>query len=225
MHRNNKYIAEDLKFSNQTLEEMKLNSKKFYLAIRNRRSVRDFEEKKFDIQIIKNALLAAGTAPNGANLQPWHFVVIKNQKIKKQIRQAAEKEERNFYNFKAPKEWLEALKPLGTDSNKEFLEIAPILIAIFEKKYSIENGIKIKNYYVKESVGIATGILISCLHYSGLCMLTHTPSPMNFLNKILKRPKNEKPFLLLVVGHSNKDCKIPKFATEKKKINEITTWV
>ncbi len=225
MHRNNKYIAEDLKFSNQTLEEMKLNSKKFYLAIRNRRSVRDFEEKKFDIQIIKNALLAAGTAPNGANLQPWHFVVIKNSKLKKKIRQAAEKEEEDFYNKKAPQEWLRALQPLGTNSSKEFLETAPYLIAVFEKKYTIDKKQKIKNYYVKESVGIATGILISCLHFSGLAMLTHTPSPMTFLNKLLKRPFNEKPFVLLVVGFPKKESKIPKFAKKKKDLNEILTII
>ena len=225
MHRNNKYIAEDLKFSNQTLEEMKLNSKKFYLEIRNRRSVRDFETKKFDIQIIKNALLAAGTAPNGANLQPWHFVVIKNSKLKKKIRQAAEKEEEDFYNKKAPQEWLDALKPLGTNSSKEFLEKAPYLIAVFEKKYTMDKKQKIKNYYVKESVGIATGILISCLHFSGLGMLTHTPSPMTFLNKLLKRPFNEKPFVLLVVGFPKKESKIPKFAKKKKDLNEILTII
>ena len=220
-----KYITEKLDFSKQSISEMKNKSKDFYNKIKKRRSVRNFQNKSFDISIIKNSILAAGSAPNGANLQPWHFVIIKNNKIKNKIRLAAEKEEKNFYNYKAPKEWLKALEPLGTNSEKNFLEEAPYLIVVFEKKYALLKRKKIKNYYVKESVGIATGILISCLHLSGLSMLTHTPSPMNFLNKILKRPKNEKPFLLLVVGHSNKDCKIPKFATEKKKINEITTWV
>ena len=138
MHKNNKYIAEDLKFSNQTTKEMKLNSKNFYNLIKNRRSVRDFNKQSFDIQIIKDAILSAGTAPNGANLQPWHFVIIKNNKIKKKIRNAAENEEREFYDNKAPKEWLDALKPLGTDHNKDFLEKAPYLIAIFEKKFSLD---------------------------------------------------------------------------------------
>ena len=218
-----KYITKKLDFSNQTLEEMNLNSKKFYNLIKKRRSVRDFKKDVIDFTIIKNAILAAGTAPNGANLQPWHFVIIKNKLIKKKIRMAAEIEEKEFYDKKAPKEWLEALKPLGTDKNKSFLEEAPYLIAVFEKKNSIKNRKKVKNYYVKESVGIATGILISCLHFSGLSMLTHTPSPMNFLNTILKRPVNEKPFVLLVVGKPKDNCMIPVFATKKKSFNKIST--
>ena len=218
-----KYITKKLDFSNQTLEEMSLNSKKFYNLIKKRRSVRDFKKDVIDFEIIQNAILAAGTAPNGANLQPWHFVVIKNKSIKKKIRMAAEIEEKEFYEKKAPKEWLEALKPLGTDKNKSFLEEAPYLIAVFEKKHSIKNKKKVKNYYVKESVGIATGILISCLHFSGLSMLTHTPSPMNFLNKILKRPVNEKPFVLLVVGKPKDNCTIPIFATKKKSFNKISS--
>lgn len=223
MHKINKYITEDLKFSNQTIKEMESNSKKFYNNIKKRRSIRDFNNKNFSIDIIKNALLAAGSAPSGANLQPWHFVIIKNSEIKRKIRLAAEKEEREFYNNKAPKEWLDALKPLGTDADKKFLEKAPYLIAVFEKKYSFSGKEKIKNYYVRESVGIATGILISSLHFSGLAMLTHTPSPMTFLNKILKRPANEKPFILLVVGFPSKDAKIPVFAKRKKIINDIST--
>jgi iodotyrosine deiodinase len=218
-----KYITKKLDFSNQTLEEMNLNSKKFYNLIKKRRSVRDFKKDVIDFTIIKNAILAAGTAPNGANLQPWHFVIIKNKLIKRKIRMAAEIEEKEFYEKKAPKEWLEALKPLGTDKNKSFLEEAPYLIAVFEKKYSIKNRKKVKNYYVKESVGIATGILISCLHFSGLSMLTHTPSPMNFLNTILKRPVNEKPFVLLVVGKPKDNCMIPVFATKKKSFNKISS--
>ena len=217
------FITKKLDFSNQTVKEMKLNSKKFYNLIKNRRSVRDFKSQNIDFEIIKNAVLAAGTAPNGANLQPWHFVIIKNKSIKKKIRIAAEIEEADFYENKAPKEWLEALEPLGTDKNKLFLEEAPYLIAIFEKKFSISDKKKIKNYYVKESVGIATGILISCLHFSGLSMLTHTPSPMIFLNKILKRPNNEKPFVLLVVGKPKENCQIPVFAEKKKKFSELTS--
>ena len=225
MHKIKTYITEELKFSNQTIEEMRLNSEKFYKSISQRRSVRDFDNKSFDIDIINNAILAAGTAPSGANLQPWHFVVIKNKKVKNKIKIAAEKEEEDFYNTKAPQEWLDALKPLGTDPNKDFLEKAPYLIAIFEKKFSMNGKQKVKNYYVRESVGIATGILISCLHLSGLAMLTHTPSPMTFLNKILKRPNNEKPFVLLVVGYPNINAKIPKFAKEKKFLEEISTLI
>ena len=219
-----KFETEKFKQIKLPLAKLSLRSKKFYELMKKRRSIREFDKSPIGDGIIKNAILAAGSAPNGANLQPWHFVIIKDKNKKKKIRIAAEKEEEKFYKFKAPQAWLEALKPLGTNTNKEFLENAPILIAIFEKKFTIKDNKKIKNYYVKESVGIATGILISCLHYSGLSMLTHTPNPMNFLNKILKRPINEKPFVLLVVGYADKNCKIPKFATEKKRVEEITTW-
>ena len=217
------FIAEKLNFTKQSISEMKNKSKEFYIQMKKRRSVRHFENKSININIIKNAIRSAGTAPNGANLQPWHFVIIKNNKIKKEIRIAAEKEEQKFYNYRANQEWLKALEPLGTDTNKKFLEDAPILIAIFEQKYNLDRGVKIKNYYVKESVGIATGILISCLQLSGLCMLTHTPNPMNFLNKILKRPSNEKPFVLLVVGYPDKNSEVPKFAKQKKRLDQITS--
>ena len=218
------FKTEKLLYDDTSLDNSVKKSKDYYECMKARRSIRDFQKKKIDISIIENAILSAGTAPNGANLQPWHFVIISNNKIKKKIRLAAEKEEEKFYKSKAPKEWLDALKPLGTNSNKNFLEEAPILIAIFEKKYSLKNNKNIKNYYVRESVGIATGILISCLHIAGLCMLTHTPSPMIFLNKILNRPKNEKPFLILVVGYPKKNCEIPKFAKKKKKLKEITSF-
>ena len=214
---------EKLEFNIIPIKDIIKKSKKFYEIISKRRSVRDFDSKKIDLKIIKNAILSAGSAPNGANLQPWHFVIIKDKKIKKKIRIAAEIEEKEFYNKKAPKEWLKALEPLGTNEDKKFIENAPVLIAIFEKKYSFQKKKKIKNYYVRESVGIATGILITCLHMSGLCMLTHTPSPMNFLNTILGRPVNEKPFVLLIVGYPDKDCKIPTFAKNKKKLKEIST--
>ena len=207
-----------------SLKEITLRSKKFYDQIKRRRSIREFSTKKINDKIIENAVLSAASAPNGANLQPWHFAIIKDKKIKKKIRKAAEKEEIEFYNNRAPKEWLEALKPLGTDYNKKFIEDAPVIIAIFEEKYSFKNKKKIKNYYVKESVGIATGILISNLHYSGLSMLTHTPSPMNFLNKILNRPANEKPFVLLILGFPTNDCRVPKYASQKKKLKVITSW-
>ena len=217
------FKIEKLKYKKLPLKEIIRKSAIFYKIINKRRSIREFDKQKINMNIIENAILSAGTAPNGANLQPWHFVIIKNKKIKKKIRIAAEKEEVKFYNTKAPKEWLKALEPLGTNPNKMFLETAPIIIAIFEKKYSIKENKKIKNYYVRESVGIATGILISCLHISGLCMLTHTPSPMNFLNKILNRPINEKPFLILVVGYPDKKCMIPSFAKKKKKLSEISS--
>ena len=219
-----KFKTEKLNFKKLTINKIKKNSKIFYNNIKKRRSIRDFANTEIDINIINNAILSAGSAPNGANLQPWHFVVIKDKKIKKKIRIAAEIEELNFYEKKAPNEWLKALEPLGTDKNKGFLEEAPILLAIFEKKYSINKSEKIKNYYVRESVGIATGILISCLHFSGLTMLTHTPSPMNFLNKILKRPINEKPFVLLVIGFPKQNCKIPVYAKKKKKLKEISSF-
>tara|TARA_Y100001960_G_scaffold302240_1_gene353089 strand:+ start:85 stop:753 length:669 start_codon:yes stop_codon:yes gene_type:complete len=219
-----KFEPVKLKHTIVPVKEIKKRSKIFYNIIKKRRSIREFSLKKIDDKIIELAIKSAGTAPNGANLQPWHFVVIKNRKIKKEIRKAAEKEEKKFYKKVAPIEWLNALEPLGTDANKKFLEEAPFLIAIFEKKFSINKNIKIKNYYVKESVGIAIGILISALHYSGLCMLTHTPNPMTFLNKILGRPKNEKPFILLVVGFPKSKTKVPKFASQKKSLNEISTW-
>tara|TARA_Y100001970_G_C14144291_1_gene808952 strand:- start:446 stop:1114 length:669 start_codon:yes stop_codon:yes gene_type:complete len=220
-----KYQSVKLKYENIPIKEINKRSKIFYNLIKKRRSIREFSLKKINDSVIKNAIKSAGTAPNGANLQPWHFVVIKNKRIKKEIRKAAEKEEEKFYNKVAPIEWLKALEPLGTDANKEFLEEAPILIAIFEKKFSTKKNLNIKNYYVKESVGIATGILISALHYAGLCMLTHTPNPMTFLNKILDRPKNEKPFVLLVIGFPKKNCKVPKFASKKKSLNHISTWL
>ena len=218
-----KFLTEKHVYKKISIKEIKKRSSDFYKKIKKRRSIRDFDDKEIDINIINNAILSAGSAPNGANLQPWHFVIIKDKKIKKKIRIAAEKEELDFYQNKAPKEWLKAHEPLGTDPDKFFLENAPILIAIFEKKFSLSKNKKIKNYYVKESVGIATGILITCLHFSGLSMLTHTPSPMNFLNRILKRPFNEKPFVLLVVGYPSKDCRIPIFGKKKKKLRDITT--
>ena len=220
-----KFRSVKLKYDEVPIKEINKRSKIFYNLIKKRRSIRDFSLKKINDNVIKNAIKSAGTAPNGANLQPWHFVVIKNKRIKKEIRKAAEKEEEKFYNKVAPMEWLKALEPLGTDANKKFLEEAPILIAIFEKKFSTKKSVNIKNYYVKESVGIATGILISALHYAGLCMLTHTPNPMTFLNKILGRPNNEKPFVLLVIGFPKENCKVPKFASQKKSLNQISTWL
>jgi nitroreductase len=169
---------EPLKFTEKRPGEMIAASRAFYLEMKGRRSVREFSDRPVPIEVIKNAISAAGTSPSGANQQPWHFVVVSDPKIKREIREAAEVEERAFYQDRAPDEWLRALHPLGTDENKPFLEIAPYLIVIFLKKTTTdENGVKHKNYYPTESVGIATGILITALHLSGLATLTHTPSP------------------------------------------------
>jgi len=174
--------------------------------------------------VIENCIRTAGTAPSGANLQPWHFVVVSDSKIKKRIRFAAEKEEKEFYTNRAPKEWLDALAPLGTNEQKPFLEKAPHLIAIFAKSYDIlPDGRKVKQYYSQESTGIACGILITAIHNAGLVSLTHTPSPMNFLNEILGRPNNERPFLLLVVGYPAKDAKVPDI--QKKILEEIASFI
>lgn len=210
-------------FSEYPIEEMKKRSQFFYNNIKKRRTVRDFSNRPVPREIIENCIKAAGTAPNGANRQPWHFVVVSKPEIKKEIRIAAEKEERDFYENRAPAEWLEALSPLGTNKNKSFLETAPYLIVIFSQSYEMtSDGRKLKNYYVQESVGIATGILITALHYSGLVSLTHTPAPMKFLNKILNRPSNEKPFLILVVGYPAKNAKVPDI--QKKSFNEIVDF-
>jgi iodotyrosine deiodinase len=157
-------------------------------------------------------------------MQPWHFAVVSNHKIKKKIREAAEEEEKEFYSSRAPQEWLNAIKPLGTNEQKPFLEIAPYHIVIFEKRFdTLPNGKKVKQYYTKESVGIATGLLITALHFCGLVTLTHTPSPMNFLNAILDRPPNEKPYLILVVGHPAEDALVPNI--NRKPLDEIATFV
>ena len=194
-------------------KEMSARSRAFYDQIRTRRTVRDFSAEPIPREVLENAILAAGTAPNGANLQPWHFAVVTNPETKREIRLAAEEEEKAFYSGRAPKEWLDTLAPLGTDANKPFLETAPALIAIFLKnKVPGADGNLRKTYYPKESVGIATGFLIAALHEAGLATLTHTPSPMQFLNKILDRPSEEKPFLLLVVGNPAKDCKVPRIS-------------
>ena len=205
-------------------KEMRSRAETFYQEIRRRRTVRHFSDRPVPQDIIENCLRAAGTAPSGANMQPWHFVVVIDAKIKHRIRQAAEEEEKAFYEQRAPQEWLDALAPLGTTPEKPFLETAPYLIAIFAESYSISlEGRRVKNYYVSESVGIATGILITALHHAGLATLTHTPSPMGFLNNILKRPKNERPYLLLVTGYPAEDAVVP--VITKKTLQEISTFI
>jgi iodotyrosine deiodinase len=202
--------------------EMIERARSFYQDIKRRRTVRDFSNREIPWQVIENGLLAAGTAPNGANLQPWHFAVVRDPEIKRQIRVAAEKEEHEFYHGKAPDEWLNALAPLGTNESKPFLETAPYLIVVFAKtKDEREDGSVIKHYYVTESVGIATGFLIAALHQSGLATLTHTPSPMKFLNEILGRPSNERPFVLLVAGYPAEGAMVP--AINKKPLEQIMT--
>ena len=197
-------------------------SKDFFNKIKTRRTIRDFSSKDIPEEILENAIQAAGRAPSGANQQPWHFVIVGNKKIKKSIRNAAEKEEQTFYTERAPKEWLNALKHIGTDANKPHLEKAPYLIIVFAERYSInKKSEKIKNYYVSESVGIATGFLITALHFAGLVTLTHTPSPMKFLNKILNRPSNESAYLIIAVGYPEDNATVP--VISKKKINEFQT--
>ncbi len=206
------------------VEEMQKRATDFYTDIRRRRTVRDFSNRSVPREIIENCLRAAGTAPSGANQQPWHFVVVGDPAIKKQIRETAEEEERTFYGGRAPDEWLDALSHLGTDEHKPFLEKAPYLIAIFAQNYGLApDGSKVKHYYVSESVGIATGMLITAVHNAGLVSLTHTPSPMGFLNKVLNRPPNERAFLILVVGYPGEDTGVP--VITKKSLDEIATFV
>ncbi len=206
------------------VEEMKRRAAEFYAEIRQRRTVREFSARPVPLEIIKDCLRAAGTAPNGANLQPWHFVVVSDPNIKREIRAQAENEEYDFYHHKAPKEWLDALAPLGTDEHKPYLEIAPYLIVVFAQSHGVSpDGHKFKTYYAQESVGIATGFLIAALHHAGLVSLTHTPSPMGFLNKILNRPTHERPFLILVVGYPDERAKVP--AITKKPLEEIATFL
>lgn len=202
-------------------EESFLRSQQFLNSMLQRRSIRYFSDKPVSIETMNNIISAANTAPSGANKQPWTFCLIKNAEIKRQIREAAEQEEYESYNGRMPAEWLADLAPLQTDWKKDFLEIAPWLIVVFKKSYDIDiNGKKRTNYYVLESTGIATGFLISAIHAAGLVTLTHTPSPMNFLSRLLNRPENEKPFLLLPVGYAADECWVPQL--KKKTINDVS---
>ena len=199
-------------------------AREFRRDLARRRTVRDFSGRQVPLEVIEECIRAAGTAPNGANHQPWHFVVVSDPEIKSRIRVAAEEEERSFYGGGAPREWLDALAALGTDEHKPFLETAPCLVVIFAERYQLlPDNRKVKNYYVQESVGIATGMLITGLHHAGLATLTHTPSPMNFLNEILDRPPNERPYLILVVGYPASDAQVP--AITKKSLGEIATFL
>lgn len=214
---------EDLKFDELKESEMEARAESFLIRMSTRRTVRDFSDRPVSKDIIQKALSTAGSAPSGANRQPWHFSVVGNPAIKREIRLGAEEEEHEFYNGRAPQEWLDALTPFGTDANKPFLEIAPWLIAVFARKFDIDaEGQKHKNYYVTESVGIATGLLLAALHNAGLATLTHTPSPMKFLNEILDRPRTEKPLMLIVVGYPTEDAKVP--AITRKSLDQIASF-
>jgi len=213
-----------LDFEEYSESKMRSRSESFLNEIITRRTVREFSDRIVPIDIINNCIKTAASAPSGANKQPWQFVVVRDSGIKTKIREAAEKEEKEFYGHRATKEWLEDLNQFGTDWHKPFLDIAPYLIVVFRKIYDLENdGTQRKNYYVNESVGIASGFLLAALHHAGLATLTHTPSPMNFLGEILNRPKNEKAFLLIPVGYPAKDAEVPDIS--KKPFGEISTIV
>lgn len=205
-------------------EEMRERARSFYEDLRRRRTVREFSDRAIPADVVEDCVRAAATAPSGAHMQPWHFVVIRDPEVKRRIRVAAEAEEREFYERRAPDDWLTALRPMGTDAHKPFLETAPCLVAIFARSYALaDDGERTKHYYVQESVGIATGMLITALHHAGLVTLTHTPSPMGFLNSILERPSNERPFLLLVVGYPAPGARVPDL--ERKPTAEIATFL
>jgi len=205
-------------------EEMAARSKAFLAEIKRRHTVRDFAPDPVPREIVEACIAAAGTAPSGANHQPWHFALIGDAAIKRQLREAAEEEERAFYAGKASEEWLEALAPLGTDDVKPYLEIAPWLIAVFaQRRGGPEAGDDRKNYYINESVGIAVGFLLAALHHAGLATLTHTPNPMNFLNETLRRPPTEKPYMLIVAGKPAPGALIPDHALRKKPLGDIMT--
>lgn len=206
--------------------EMLMRSEQFYADIKRRHSIRQFSDRPVSKTIIENCIKAAGTAPNGANQQPWHFVAIHSPQIKRQVREQAETHETGFYDGRGGDEWLGALKPLGTDADKPYLENAPWLIAIFSQKNTQQkDGNKQNNYYVHESVGIATGFLINALHHCGLATLTHTPKPMSFLSKICHRPDNERPYILLIVGYPANDATVPHHAINKKPLNQIVSFL
>tara|TARA_B100000902_G_C27260187_1_gene890258 strand:+ start:413 stop:1069 length:657 start_codon:yes stop_codon:yes gene_type:complete len=213
-----------LHFIKSSPDEMGNQSSSYYKKMIERRTVREFSKETFPIEILYDCIMSASSAPSGANKQPWHFVIIKDPKVKNKIRGAAEIEEKEFYTRRATKQWLEDLNQFGTDWNKPFLEDAPYLIVVFSQIFDErEDGSKTKNYYVSESVGIATGFLISALHNAGLVTLTHTPSPMGFLSKILKRPSNERAFVIIPVGFPHKDAKVP--TIKKKSFKSVCTVI
>jgi nitroreductase len=213
-----------LEFQGYPESEMLERAQDYYELMKRRRSVRDFSDQSVPREVIERCLSTAGTAPSGANCQPWHFAVAASADLKRQIRLEAEKEERAFYAERAPQSWLDDLAPLGTDANKPFLETAPYLIGVFQQRYGVDaEGKKQKHYYATESVGLATGLLISALHQAGLACLTHTPSPMKFLNQLMGRPRSERPFVLLVVGYPAADARVPNIG--KKLLGDISSFL
>lgn len=205
-------------------DEMARRARDFGQLMAQRRSVRQFSSEPVDRTVVEDCIRAAGAAPSGANQQPWRFVIVEDPVVKRRIREAAEKEEHEFYASRAPDDWIETLRPLGTDEHKPFLETAPFLIVVMAVNYGVsDGGDRIKHYYVSESVGIATGFLIAALHNAGLACLTHTPSPMGFLGEILNRPSNERPFLLIPVGYPTKDAEVPDIG--RKSLDDILTVV
>jgi iodotyrosine deiodinase len=218
-----KWPFQPLDFEALPEKEMQQQSLAFYERLRRRRTVREFSDRPVPRDIIENALRTAGSAPSGANMQPWHFVAVSDPALKKRIREAAEVEEKALYEHRASAEWLEALAPLGTNEHKPFLETAPWLIAVFLKKFTIDDaGVQRKNYYTSESVGIACGFLLAALHWSGLATLTHTPSPMKFLSEVLERPDHERAFMLIVTGHPATDATVP--VIDKYPLERIATF-
>ena len=214
---------EVLKFNELSISEMQSRAQSFLARMSTRRTVRNFSDRSVPKEIIEQALATAGSAPSGANRQPWHFAVAGTNEVKRRIRIGAEEEEHEFYNRRAPKEWLDALKPFGTDERKPFLEIAPWIITVFAKKIELdEDNQKQKNYYVTESVCIATGLLIAALHNAGLATLTHTPSPMKFLNEIFDRPVIEKPLMFVVTGYPSEGVKVP--SIKRKSLEQISSF-
>lgn len=223
MQQINGYNFIKFKGQNYTIEEMHLRAREFYSWINERRSVRDFSNEPIPEEIVEYLIKSAATAPSGAHKQPWTFCVVTDPKIKKEIRIAAEKEEMENYNGRMSEEWIEALRPLQTDWRKEFIETAPVLIIVFKKAYDkLADGRALNNYYVNESLGIACGFLLAAIHNAGLVALTHTPSPMNFLTKILKRPENERPFLLIPVGRPASNALVPDLS--RKKLEEVIVY-
>ena len=205
-------------------EKMRAEAKVFLNRMKRRHSVREFSDRAVSREVIEECVRTAGTAPSGANHQPWHFAAVSAQEMKHRIRLAAEREEEKFYAGGGGDEWLKALEPIGTNASKPHLDIAPWLIVVFAQRWGqLYDGRRRKNYYVPESVGIATGFLLAALHHAGLAALTHTPNPMNFLNAMLGRPKSEKPTMIIAVGHPAADAKIPKAAKIKKPLSEILT--
>ena len=202
-------LFKPLDYDSLSEDKMLARSKENLSLMNKRRSVRHFSSKAVPFEVIRNAVMTAASAPSGANKQPWTFVIVEDPEVKRKIRMAAEKEEKEFYDHRAPDEWLADLEPMGTDWRKPFLEDAPYLIVIFKKIYRVDKTQHLKNYYVNESVGIASGFLLTAIHNAGLAALTHTPSPMGFLSKILNRPRNEKAFLLIPVGYPAADAEVP----------------